>query len=454
MDSTLSRRRFFSSIGAAAMGMPFAQALGGCARESRRSEVPNVVMLIMDTLRPDVLGCYGFSERTSPELDSVAAQGALFEHVIAPSSWTPTSIGGLLSSRHPRTLGLYTKHNYFADIYARLPHLLRDHGYRTVGITANPMIDACAGFAHGFDQYIDAVVSYEGGVRRLESCDRIFHKALQLVDEQSTEPVFLQINIMEMHDYCLEEGKLTRPEFLGEFKHVPNTANRRDYLQAMRQVSVDAAQFIHTLAKRPRWDNTLFVLLSDHGDGLTDHPNVWRSTRHQTLLYESVVRVPLIFYCPAGGVGAVRVKRPVRLLDVMPTILDYVGAPVPDSLEGTTLLSAVRGDALEASLPNFFISETFGGGRDKSAVYSGEWMYVENRDFQAGCNELELQRIGMAANGKRTDQIKEHPAIAREMRDLLTQWQEEHPKAKGVFPGDAVTADPDRDAKMRALGYL
>ena len=449
-NAEVSRRQFLATAGGAVAG---ASLLAGRALGEVRPR-PNVVLVIVDTLRADVLGCYGFVENTSPELDALARQGVLFEHAIAPSSWTLPSIGAFLTSQHTRSLGLYDTSDYLQDTYPTLAQILHSHGYLALGITANAMIDSTAGFARGFDWYIDADADWKAEGKRTKTSDEVFREALELADGKGERPAYLQINIMETHEYDRGDGKLTRPEFCDAFEHIENRAHRRDYLHAVRQVSVDTTRFVRDLLDKPGWEDTLFVILADHGEGLDDHGHVWLSTGHGKLLYESVVRVPLIFYHRNGGLSAARVGQPVRLLDLAPTILDHVGLPVPEAIEGVSLRPCLAGSLFKRTLPEFFISEVFNSNRDKSAVYSPTWKYIENRDLQAGCNEFELQRIGVTEDGKRTDRIREHADVAARMSAFLAEWKVGHPKVQAVQVKDVTDDARQREQQLRALGYF
>ena len=443
----LNRKQFLTSLGAMALGAGF------CGRSAQAAQAqPNIVMLIADTLRADVLGCYGCPHDTSPELDAIAQEGVVFESALAPSNWTLPSTASLLTSQHGRSLGLYESTHYFQDLFPTLPEVLQQHGYLTMGITANAVINSVAGFGRGFDEYIDTKIDWESEGPRTKRSDEIFKTSLALAAKKDARPAYLQINIMEPHEYYRGEGKLTRSEFCDLFPDVQNHANRRDYLQSTRQVSVDTAAFVKELYALPGWEDTLLVILSDHGEGLDDHPNVWRADRHGTMLYESMVRVPLIFHHPRG-IKAARFRQHVRLLDVMPTLLAYVGAAAPGKMVGQPLVSLLRGDPAGLQLPEHFISEVFTNYGDKSAVFAGEGYYIFNRDLHAGCNEHELQMRGTMANGKATDQRGKSPDKLKELGAYLERWESLNPKVPAIDVSE-VSDVGDRAQELEALGYL
>jgi arylsulfatase A-like enzyme len=178
----------------------------GCGA-ARPEGPPNVVLIVLDTLRADVMGCYGFAGVTTPELDRLAARGVRFERAIASSSWTRPSVGTIVTGRYPRTLGLYKERNQIIpDRFVLLSEILRHSGYRTFGRTANPNLNTVFNFQQGFDVYIDSSVVFDWmqprhrdeseKFNRLPSARTVYDSALAWVDDQqSSQPIYLQLNV-------------------------------------------------------------------------------------------------------------------------------------------------------------------------------------------------------------------------------------------------------------------
>lgn len=426
----------------------------GCMKEP-----PNVVLIVMDTLRADAMGCYGSGRNTSPELDAIAAKGVRFETAISQASWTRPSMGAALTGLYPRTLGLYVEEDEaLAERFVTLAEVLKENGYTTFGVNANPNLNSVFNFDQGFDKYVDSLVvfpwmkpdhdEHDRSKTKLLSAREVFKIAKDILDGAPEQPAFLMLNIMEAHEYEHERNSLNRPEFKRLFLRTPTPA----YFQAARQLSFDVAEFINELIARPGWENTLFVLMSDHGEGLKDHPHVSPFTRHGKLLYESQVVVPLILYNPTWRPKTPVVERPVRIMDLMPTILDYVGIDAPIGIDGRSLMPLVRGTASEAGLPEYFTLETHFQNMDKMAVYTDEWEYVEARTPHQGTKPVELQRRGGGENGALTDQSDTHPKIVQALRAYLAQWELKHPKAKPTPLGKQMTEEEIN--QLKAIGYL
>lgn len=143
----------------AAMALAAALALAsGCAPD----RAPNLVVIIIDTLRADRLGAYGGPPGTSPELDAYARRGVRFDFVLAQATWTRPSIGSMTTSVYPRTLGIYNERGEILDDrFVTLAERLAEHGYTTLGATANPNINSHFNFHQGFDRYLDSGVVME-----------------------------------------------------------------------------------------------------------------------------------------------------------------------------------------------------------------------------------------------------------------------------------------------------
>lgn len=422
------------------------------------SSPPSIVLIIIDTLRADKLGAYGHPEPTSPELDAFSRRGVRFARVLAQSSWTRPSIASLLTSRYPREIGIYKeKAHVLDDRFQTLAELLQESGYTTVGATANPNINGSFNFDQGFDHYEDSDTLFdwmqkEPGKasiteRPIRTARELLGSVLEWTASNGRQPYYLQVNLMEVHQY--DNPRSRRSEYAGLFPG----ARHRDYLQAVYAVSEEVARFIRSLEERPGWGNALFVVTSDHGEGLSDHPNVALSHSHGLLLYSSQVLVPLVLYSTSGDLPAGKViEQPVRLLDLMPTLLDYAGVPAPEGVRGVSLLPLIRGEVDDVTLPERFVVETQFRKADKIGMYSGDWEYIESRDRHRGTSPSELHRLGVKEDGRRTNLARRFPEVARDLAAHLERWEAEHPKAEPTLR--IRDLPPLQREQLRALGYL
>jgi choline-sulfatase len=452
-------------IAAAAMSfffIPFSGVIGQAAplpeAPARR---PNIVIIFVDALRPDKLGCYGFPAEISPEIDALAAQGVRFKTVITASTWTKPSIGAILTSQYPRTLGIYSEYGHcLNDRFVTLAEVLKANGYATIGVTGNPNINSVFNFNQGYDLYLDSNIVWEwmvpkpGEVKRsysitLKTSREIFENALSVLKEKRDRPFFLFLLVMDVH----EKKQLTpRPEFSELFREYPQPEERQ-YYQMVRQVSRETGDFVNEVLARDDSKDTLFVILSDHGEGLYDHPHIKNSREHGYLLYESQLKVPLILFQPRSSLKSRVVTRPVRTIDLMPTLLDYVGIDSPPGLIGRSLLPLINGASDVPGLPRYFVSETYFRGRDKVAVYSADWEYIENRDRYPGVDPRELQRNGEAQDGSLTNVLSQYPRVGQALKKFLDDWEKRHPKAKPTPCKDKEAMSKTLE-QLKSLGYI
>ncbi len=419
---------------------------------------PNVVLVLVDALRADRLGSYGWPADSSPELDGLARGGVRFDRVLAQSSWTRPSMASMLTSLYPRTLAIRSEREHaLGERFTTLAEVLRDAGYATLGATANPNANGVFQFDQGFDTYLDSTVVWawmpgaEGRLvyrdHPLQDARQVFDAVLERLPAESDRPHYVQVNVMDVHQAFETAGG--RAEATRLHPDDPD----RPYVLALQRASSAIGDFLRALRARPGWGRTLVVVTSDHGEGLSDHPDVTRSRGHGYLLYGSQLWVPLILSDPGGALPAGRVvHRTVRLLDLMPTILDYAGVEGPPGMQGVSLLPLLDDPDADVGLPERFAVETEFRWARKLGIYAGPWEYIENRDHHRGAPARELQPAGAAENGARTDAAGHHPEVVQRLQRELAEWERAFPPGEPTDIGDALSKD--EEDQLRALGYL
>lgn len=424
----------------------------------------NVVVIILDTLRADVLGLYGHElVDASPELDALGDQSVVFERVIAPASWTRPSIGSMLTGLYPRTLGIYKeKWDVLDGRHTQLATYLKRHGYTTIGVTANPNIASSFGFSAGFDAYVDSRAPFgwmrsRPGTSESEGTDQhekppvkrsaaeVFDEAMRLAKEHPHPPYYLQLNVMEMHEW---EGVSREDGVLGVERPEGMDPRRWKYLVMLRKLSTQVQSFVQELSALPDWKDTLFVFVSDHGEGLDDHPGVAGAWRHGFVLYDSNVVVPWFMLHTGGGLAPKRVARQVELLDMTPTILDLLGLPVPSALDGKSLVSLIQDPSRDPKRPPFAITESRFRGTRKIAAIGESSSFFAHRDGWKGTRPYELWIAGESAplDANRRPRLSQGLALA------LQRWERSHDE---VPPSNSNQPVPDDTVEqLKALGYL
>ena len=454
------------SAAALAAGWGASSLVGGAAhgvnpQRAALPQRPNVVLIILDTLRADKLGCYGYPHDTSPEFDQLARAGVQFERVISQSPWTRPSCGSLLTSLHPRTLGIYKEKNEILDdAFDTLPMHLQRAGYATFGSTANPNMNELFNFHRGFDKYADSNVVFSWMPKSADTVMRgskygllkavdLYKDALTWAQTKGEKPGYIQINAMEIHEWYASRSVI-RPEYR---KHYLDAGEKYPaYLQSVRQLTADTTKFVQSLSALPGWENTFFVFVGDHGEGLDEHAGLAHAKYHGWMLYESQVVVPWILYHPKWKPPVPCITQGVRLLEVMPTLLELAGVPVPAGAHGKSMLPAMLGEVERVDLPPYFVTETKWRDADKIAVYAADWKYFDNRVVPEGMARRELQRRGGGERGMLSDVLVQHPDIAAPMMAYLEEWEAAHPAAKPVSQKREITSEEIE--QLEAVGYI
>jgi arylsulfatase A-like enzyme len=320
----------------------------------------NVVIIAIDTLRPDHLGCYGYERATSPNIDDLAASGTLFENAVSQAPWTLPSFGTVFTSLYPTQHGATTVGTRMRTSFPTLASILREEGFSAGAIVNTPVLRPEFGLDRGFEHYD---IMSPGVERRAEE---VTADALEWIDRRKKAPFFLFVHYFDPHlSYSppAPYDTLFDPDYMGPVGRSFDLDyfSSQDIPGMRREIgSLSAADINHITAlydgeiaftdraigmlldglkQRGLTERTLIVLLSDHGEEFLDHGGL----DHGHSLYGELTRVPLVFSLPAVINPGARIKQYVRLLDVTPTILDIVGIRSYGDLEGLSCKPVLTG---------------------------------------------------------------------------------------------------------------
>jgi len=354
------------------------------------ADAPNILLLILDTVRAKSLSLYGAPWSTSPTIDRLAAEGVAFDLAIAPTSWTLPSHATLFTGRYPHELDAGWE-QALGPSAPTLAETLSERGYRTAGFTANLAYTSWeTGLQRGFDRYVDhprslgQVVLSSGLGRRISRngwlrqrfgfydnlnrvpAGEINQRLRDWVAETGDErPFFAFLNYFDAHEPYLPEppyatafgpdslrkNHLIRqhPVLGGGYRPWRNRmtpaeqlAEERAYAALIRQVDDRIAELVDWLRETGRLERTLIVVTADHGEHFGEHDKYG----HGNSLYTQNIRVPLVFWMPGVIPAGARVPRPVSLRDVPSTVLDLVSAE--ELLPGTSLRPLWGAEAADA----------------------------------------------------------------------------------------------------------
>jgi arylsulfatase A-like enzyme len=310
---------------------------------------PNVILYVIDTLRRNHLGCYGYDRNTSPNIDGFAQRGVFFESAYAQDSWTKPSIATMLTSRYPKDHGAVGVEDRLSSELTTLPELLRDAGYYTVAFVAAGAVGIPGlNFEQGFDQFVAMTEDHHDS---LTSVAEVMSRLFPWIKRNRDKSFFLYVHLMDPHSPYFPVppyDTMFDPEYEGRMTGArrgpggyQSCRNERDIAHVKALYDGEIAysdeyfgHFVSELRELGLFQNTMFVFTSDHGEELNDR-GAWG---HGHTLYEELIKIPLITKFPHGEYDGRRVLAEVRHLDLAPTILEAAGLPIPVEMEGKSLL--------------------------------------------------------------------------------------------------------------------
>jgi arylsulfatase A-like enzyme len=338
--------------------------LTACGGGSGSHAAPNLLLITVDTLRADHLSTYGHERPTSPRIDALALSGVVFEDAQAHASWTLPAMASLMTSHVSTTHGCWTMEDRLDDSYPTLAELLSDAGWTTAGVPSHTFIGSRYGFAQGFDDFDEELVKEQEALsHRAITSDKVSDKGIAWLNQHagSDRPFFLWLHYFDPHERYLRHEEFTRRVATPSRKEVSL------YDGEIAFTDHHIGRVLDTLDALGITDRTLVVLTADHGEEFGDHGGV----SHGDTLFTEVVRVPLILRVP--GVAPARVAGTVRIIDVLPTVLELLDVPVP-VVAGASLAPALAGESLapRPALGELRLRE----GKHVDSLTFGRWKLV------------------------------------------------------------------------------
>jgi arylsulfatase A-like enzyme len=418
---------------------------------------PNVVLVSLDTLRPDHLSCYGYDRPTSPHLDRLAAQGHRFEWALTTMPTTLPAHASLMTSLYPSQLNVRRNSGTLPEEARTLAEALQEAGYATAAFVSAEPLHANHNLDQGFDLYRDA--GEEGSL----VADQTLRRAQRFLDESRSRPFFLFLHLFDPHtSYAAPPGARRRlgapdrPMGANGFRAGARELPAEEVADTIRAYDAEIAytdsavgRLLERLDERGLADRTLVVIVSDHGESLDEliasHDYAFD---HGEFLTLHQVRVALIVRQPGEAsrpAGAVH-PATVSLVDVAPTILDLLGLPPLATAAGRSLAPLLAGGALP---PAPVFSERRSSAKAKAGVAQPEWSATE------APWHLILTPDGEELYDARTDPAGRTDVLARsappaELSRALELWRS---RLQPLYAEVARPADPEALERLRALGY-
>ncbi|WP_052487350.1 sulfatase family protein [Gordoniibacillus kamchatkensis] len=405
----------------------------------------NIVFVSLDTLRASRLGCYGYGKPTSPHLDRIAAQGALFERAYATDIPTEVAHTGIFTGKMGLRTGIVAHGSALTQLPKKepwLPALLRGHGFTTAAV--DNLYQLKEWFARGFRYYINS-----SGTERSIDGRTVNELAFPWIRGHQREPFFLFLHYWDPHTPYLppphyaelfyERGRdpfdRANTSMEAAYNHAAYPFFKHHHYDKLGPVT-DAAyvsalydaeirylddrlrELDELLVQEGLYDDTLLVLFGDHGESLTEHDIYWDHCG----LYETTVRVPVMMRWPGRIPAGLRVAGLVQQQDLMPTVLEAAGITPPASLDGRSLWPCLQGEA-EGTREAVFLSEC--AWQASRGVVTRDYKFIRTVDagpFRRPPREL----YDLRSDPEETDNAAERAAdVADELEQRLDRWVEE-----------------------------
>lgn len=425
----------------------------------------NFILISLDTLRADHLSSYGYHRRTSPNLDRLAGDGVLFEHVYAQSPWTLPSHMSLLFSLNTARHQVYLYNQSIDRTIPSLASYLKGAGYLTTAFTGGGYMSSIYGFPKGFDRY-DEPAEKEPDYRSREA-EYLYHTAADWLTKNQDKKFFLFLHTFQIHGpYECPPG--WNNAFLSE-THKWSQINLKDTLEKRGAHSFSETEIENIIALydaeiqytdevllKPLMDHlkqlglyqrTVLIITSDHGEEFYEH-NGWL---HGDTLYNEQLKVPLIIKMPYSENAGRRIPSKIRLIDIMPTVLDLAGIK-PGDIDGQSLLSLVNGKEHQDRI---FISDLASRTQPqliplRMATNREQLKFIFTR-ADSGIKSIETFDLENDP-GEKNNLFPKAQSLRDEVLAFLTDYYETQKQRNQT--GEEVELNQALEEKLKALGYL
>lgn len=448
--------------------------ISGCNGNKEKSldKLPNVVFIVIDTLRADHLPFYGYSEETTPFLSEIAKDAVVFKNAYSGSSWTAPATASVFTSLYPfqhrvvlnmlATL-MFNKNNPDYRIKLnRIPQKIvtlgeafKSKGFSTFGFADNVNIGKKEGFDQGFDKFI--TFNYKGGKHLNETVLKYSNEIM------NKKKYFIYIHYMDVHQPNHENSDWMMGR---DSKKIPESDNNKISMKKIHDETLlydgeinYVDRKIKNLFEHFKWkENTLFILTADHGEELWDHGR-WG---HGYSLYKEVIRVPMFFYFKGKQKNNFKkgfVRQNVSTLDILPTLRDFIGLKKDSANEGVSLLEILKYGERNKINDRFIFSHLFKkqiikpriDGFEAYAVINGDFSFI--RSLPGRENRYKLMLFNLKNDPFQKENIyKNHILVVKKMRSKYIRFYKMSKKYKKDIV-DYISNKKEME-KLKTLGYI
>lgn len=410
------------------------------------SSRPSILFLSVDTLRADFLGCYGFPYPTSPNIDSLAEKGLVFDNCITEIPLTCPSFSAMLTSNYPRSIGVTRNGLGVSKKIRTVPETFKENGYFTFCVQSNWTLKSrISGLSKGFDVYDDDFHTKRWGVFSSERLGNdVTRRAIEILKSLPQDrPFFGWVHYSDPHaPYIYREEFDVLPHSSTLEKLKKREKVRRNYASEVRFVDDNIGILLKELPP-----NTVIVFVADHGESLYEHDYLGHGRR----LYQNELRIPFIIVAESVRPG--RTNIPVRGIDIGPTLLGLANLPIPDNFLGIDVLN----NKVPTSRPR--VIETYSGAVPKIPLL--RFFMKRARPIMQGVvlDEWKLIISGkkrelyhLKTDPKETiDLSEDKPELVKKLTSVISNWDEKVPFRKRINTPSLSKEDLEI---LRSMGYL
>jgi arylsulfatase A-like enzyme/Flp pilus assembly protein TadD len=402
---------------------------GGPATQSLRPL--NVIVITIDTLRPDHLHCYGYGKIETPALDQIAQNGVLFENGVTQTPLTPPSHASIFTGLNPPTHKVRDTGGFIlSPSTPTLASLLQQNGWDTAAFISSAVLKKRFGLGHGFAVYDDQMPRPGNAQEFQEDAERragdTVDRAVQWLNDRTDKPFFLWVHLYDPHT-----------------PYDPPSPFREKYKDRLYDGEIaytdrEIGRLLETVNRKSPADKTIVAVLSDHGESLGEHGEY----SHGVFLYDSTLRIAYLLSGP-GVPRGLRVKRQARAIDFLPTILELLGSPAPAGIEGASLTPLFHGkDAgTDISYAETLFPKINLGWAELRAIRTNQWKYIRAPKpelYDLSRDPAELKNV-----------LAEHPSEVRMLEAQLAAASH----SAGSEKVETTTMDERTLAQLKSLGY-
>ena len=423
----------------------------------------SVIVVSLDTVRADHLNAYGYERRpTSPEIEAWAKEGTLFENANSTAPGTLSSQMSILTGRYPSSHGVsYANWRQNGKIPAlardipTFPEVLRSHGFVTAAFTGAGYFALPLGFSRGFQEFVSTNEA-RGGI------GTVFEKAFSWLERHQSDDFFMFLHSYEAHAPYLDQ-RFVYAEGLGPQDEPAR--NEALYDGDIRCVDTYVGALRRKIQALGLADRTLVLIVSDHGEEFSGHFGIW-DDGHGHSLFQEVTRVPFVAVGPAVRRGQ-RIRNPVDLTAVAPTVLEFLRVQAPEGMRGRRLMGVLRGEAAPREPDWLAFSEDVWIGPAMRAVRSEGWTLIRRGEDLPERFLTDERRLAIRGKGREFDpemlfDLSQDPGektnLSSTRKDRASQLGQQLTERLAATSrsatGGEVEVEGDARERLRALGYV